>query len=300
MTFYDISKDGDISNDQLRKLGDVLTDTQPGQTTIQVRTGLAKRLGINDLVVGTTNGVDTDTRVLDVALIPGAFDLDLVTVTLSKGMTATSIDQIVEFFDVSNKKNVDEYTNQLGVRALPNTSYPTGFDTFIESVTHSRIYMDEDFVGLELAAYGDAFAVMGKDPARGRAISSEGQITGVEVIYPGSGYTEIPAATISGGGGTGAIVGATVSGGIYELKINSAGFSYVADKIPGYPAGVLRNSELSLFDNEFGKENPLVDFGERNTSLQGGNVQFPGEGLEIIGLPGTEAIRPTNFERHSH
>jgi hypothetical protein len=63
--------------------------------------------------------------------------------------------------------------------------------------------------------------------ALGNGFSTNGPITGVTVVNPGSGYTSAPTVTISGGGGTGATAVATVSGGMVTgVTITSSGSNY--------------------------------------------------------------------------
>lgn len=196
-----------------------------------------------------------------------------------------------------SSNNLDEYTGQLGVRPRFGIVYPGGFEGFINAADVVDVYFHEEFVDLELVAAGEAYAVMGKDPARGRAVASGGEVTNIEVTYPGSGYRRVPSVTISGGGGAGAAAAAIVVGGVYEVDINSPGFNYVSVPVPGAGRGALLGQEIDVFGaavSQLGNRNPTVDFEVRNTALQGGNVLDPGAGLQITGNPGSTEL--TGFE----
>ena len=191
-------------------------------------------------------------------------------------------------------KNVDELTGQVGFAADPNETYPEEFSEFINNITEVNIYFDESFVGLQLDASADLFSLTGTDSARGRAVSSNGQITFIEVTYPGSGYTQVPTASIGiQGQGTGATATPIVSGGVYEMSLTTAGSNYPADEVPGSLTTVFDNSELDIFEGSpgLGQQNPFVNFSVLNRAIQGGNIIAPGSGLQIAsnGLTGFQS-----------
>lgn len=185
-------------------------------------------------------------------------------------------------------------------------------------VKHFRFYMDPWFEQASLDDTGErtgdpekavrtsgvvqselkAFASMGSDPARGRAVLS-GQpgsrtITNLEVTHPGSGYTKTPGVTfgVSSDDGFAAVAAGTasaraiVTGGIYELDVTEAGFNYFGDILPGLATEVVRNVTIPVFDVEdlpTGAKFPAADFFARNTSVRAGSIVDPGAGLKIIG-----------------
>jgi hypothetical protein len=221
-------------------------------------------------------------------------------------------------------KNLDELTGQLGISADPDETYlddqgnEVDFSIFVEGITETHIYFDESFVDLQLVDAADVYATMGRDPARGRAVASNGEILAVEVTYAGSGYTEVPTVFIgedrNGNGeldnnedlndngqldGTGATATAIVSGGLYELTINNAGLNYVSTEVPARitdlltvpPADLLVDIESYVHGNgldvfgalDFGQQNPIANFGVINSAIQGGSIVYPGSGLSIGG-----------------
>ncbi|MGI9460173.1 MAG: hypothetical protein ACR2NF_09260, partial [Pirellulales bacterium] len=136
--------------------------------------------------------------------------------------------------------------------------------------------------------YADAYAIMGYDEARGRAVASDGEITNIEVTYSGSGFTEAPT-PIFGGGGTGATATVFVSGGIYEIEVDEAGFNYDGVQVAGEENyELLLASQLPVYDLLTGME-PIVDFRILSSAIQGGTVRDPGTGIEIVGAVITNA-----------
>ncbi len=183
-------------------------------------------------------------------------------------------------------KVVDELSGQIGVtepEPLDQTYDNLPFSEFIEQVTEVKIYFDESFVGLQVDGVLELYATMNVDPAEGRAVVSEGQVTALEVTYPGSGYTQSPT-VIFPTAATTATATASVIGGIYELEVSSAGFNYPSVEVPGSQARALTVTMSDIFNPlGFEQANPIIDFGVRNTAIQGGNISFPGQGIELIG-----------------
>ena len=182
---------------------------------------------------------------------------------------------------------IDELSGQIGVSAALNQTYDgLPFSEFIEEVTEVNIYFDESFEGLEVDGVLELYATMGVDPAEGRAVVSDGQITALEVTYPGSGYTQAPTVSFPGASATATPATATASviGGLYELEVISAGFNYPSLEAPGSQARSLTVALSDMFNPPgFEQANPIINFGVRNTAIQGGNISFPGQGIELIG-----------------
>ena len=83
-------------------------------------------------------------------------------------------------------------------------------------------------------------AASGYTPAQASALLSGGHITALPLTSPGAGYTQAPAVTIIGGGGTGAQAAATLNtqaGTVAALSITNAGTDYIAPPVVTFSAG---------------------------------------------------------------
>lgn len=130
-------------------------------------------------------------------------------------------------------------TSQHGNSGWQRKTLTTDWQDFeFEYNISSSTPTNEDYVGFQsdgsngIVYIDDVSITVKYDTAEARAQISNGQVQGIDVTYQGSGYTQSPTFTISGGGGSNATVeGLLVPSTIASINITNAGSGYVRDPV---------------------------------------------------------------------
>lgn len=128
--------------------------------------------------------------------------------------------------------------------------------------------------------HGNSNKVYGVDvTANGENYASQGKVVEVGVANAGTGYTEVPAVTFTGGGGSGAAATATISGGVVTaITVTNNGSSY--ENVPtvyvNTPYRTIPTSGVAIATEQFTYNTHGLAAGDAVKYYDGGSTAITG------------------------